>query len=86
MAGSWMSVIYGFGGMRIKDGTLNFNPNLPKEWHAYSFKIRFRKALLHVKLNKKLTEISNLSKIPVEIVLKDKKYLIDAESTISVPN
>jgi maltose phosphorylase len=86
MAGTWMSVIYGFGGMRIKDGTLYFNPNLPKEWHAYSFKIRFRKALLHVKLNKKHTEISNLSKIPVEIVLKDKNYIVDAESTVSVSN
>jgi maltose phosphorylase len=32
MAGTWMSVIYGFGGMRVEENALHFNPYLPKEW------------------------------------------------------
>jgi maltose phosphorylase len=42
MAGTWMSVVEGFGGMRVKDGVLSFNPLLPAEWMALSFKIGFR--------------------------------------------
>jgi maltose phosphorylase len=30
MAGTWMSIVEGFGGMRIKD-TLHFSPKIPKE-------------------------------------------------------
>jgi maltose phosphorylase len=86
MAGTWMSVIYGFGGMRIKEGQLHFNPYIPKEWQAYSFKIRFRKALLHVKISRKSIELSNNSKFPVEVVVRDKKYLIGADETISEVN
>ncbi|MFV0304659.1 MAG: family 65 glycosyl hydrolase domain-containing protein, partial [Moheibacter sp.] len=42
MAGTWMSIVEGFGGMRIKKNTLSFEPRIPKEWNAYSFKVNFR--------------------------------------------
>ena len=42
MAGSWMSVIQGFAGMRVHNGQLLFNPKLPKHWTRLSFKVDFR--------------------------------------------
>jgi maltose phosphorylase len=84
MAGTWMSVIYGFGGMRIHQGELHFNPYVPKEWQAYSFKIRFRKALLQIKISRKTTELSNISKVPVSLFFKGAKYNLEAESSISI--
>jgi len=39
MAGTWMSVVEGFGGMRIVDDKLSFIPQIPKQWSMYSFKI-----------------------------------------------
>jgi len=42
MAGSWMSVIQGFAGMRVCNGKLTFNPKLPKHWKSLSFKVNFR--------------------------------------------
>jgi alpha,alpha-trehalose phosphorylase len=48
MAGTWMGVAYGFAGMRVVDGALNFAPMAPKQWQYYSFKIHFRGALLEV--------------------------------------
>jgi maltose phosphorylase len=32
MAGTWMSIVEGFGGMRVKDNQLHFSPKIPKEW------------------------------------------------------
>ncbi|MFC2138073.1 glycoside hydrolase family 65 protein [Bacteroidota bacterium] len=61
MAGTWMSIVEGFAGMRVKQGKLSFNPYLPEKWEAFSFKIRFRDNLLQVQVRKSETEISNLS-------------------------
>jgi maltose phosphorylase len=86
MAGSWMSVIYGFGGMRIKNGVLSLDPYLPMGWKAYSFKIRYRKALLQIKVNKKEIEVCNISKIEAEIAIKGKMKKIMPDKCIKIPN
>ena len=46
MAGTWMSIVEGFGGMRIKDSQLHFSPQIPQQWQSYSFKINFRGKVL----------------------------------------
>ncbi|QGZ40616.1 alpha,alpha-trehalose phosphorylase [Pseudoduganella flava] len=48
MAGTWMGVAYGFGGMRTDGGTLRFAPTLPKRWQGYRFRIHLRGCLLQV--------------------------------------
>jgi maltose phosphorylase len=48
MAGTWMSIVEGFGGMRVKNDQLHFAPKIPKEWKGYSFKINFRNQILKV--------------------------------------
>jgi trehalose/maltose hydrolase-like predicted phosphorylase len=53
MAGSWLAVVYGFGGMRTARGELSFNPYLPHEWRGYHFRIIFKGSLLEVKVNPK---------------------------------
>ncbi|BFM43306.1 glycoside hydrolase family 65 protein [Flavobacterium sp. CFS9] len=51
MAGTWMSIVEGFGGMRVKNDQLHFSPKIPKEWNGYSFKINFRNQILKVAVN-----------------------------------
>jgi alpha,alpha-trehalose phosphorylase len=48
MAGTWMGIVYGFGGMRQIDGQLFFRPTLPSGWQGYSFSITHQNRLLHV--------------------------------------
>ncbi len=49
MAGTWMAIVQGFGGMRVwEDGKLTFNPQIPAEWTSYSFKINFRGQVIRV--------------------------------------
>ncbi len=52
MAGTWMSVVEGFGGMRIRSDKLCFAPRIPKEWESYSFKINFRNRIIKVNVSK----------------------------------
>ena len=51
MAGTWLSIVEGFGGLRLLNDKLNFEPRIPKEWDAYSFKINFRGRILTVKIS-----------------------------------
>jgi alpha,alpha-trehalose phosphorylase len=51
MAGTWMGVSYGFGGMRVVEGALRFNPAMPARWQHYQFNIQLRGALLQVRVD-----------------------------------
>ncbi|AWM13116.1 family 65 glycosyl hydrolase [Flavobacterium sediminis] len=57
MAGTWMSIVEGFGGMRVKNGTLSFDPKIPAEWQSYSFKVNFRNRIFKVQVSQSGTEI-----------------------------
>ncbi len=52
MAGTWMSVVMGFGGLRIKENLLSFSPMLPSKWEAFQFCIRYRDAIITININK----------------------------------
>ena len=41
MGGSWMTIVYGFAGLRIIDGQIHLNPHLPEHWEGLEFKMRF---------------------------------------------
>jgi maltose phosphorylase len=75
MAGTWMSVIKGFGGMRVKDGKLYFNPFLPDQWNAYAFTVEFRGRAIRVSVSREQTEIKVISGEPIEIIIGEEKEL-----------
>lgn len=52
MAGSWLAVVEGFGGMRVEGDRLVFSPSLPDAWHSMTFKVRFRGKRLTVRATK----------------------------------
>jgi maltose phosphorylase len=60
MAGTWLAVVEGFGGMQVKDGAAWFSPSLPKEWESMSFRVIFRGAELKLELTKDKVAVFNL--------------------------
>lgn len=69
MAGSWLSVIEGFGGMRVRDGILGFDPQLPAGWRSMAFKVDFRGRIVKVAVSPEKTEITIEHGKPLEISL-----------------
>jgi maltose phosphorylase len=57
MAGTWMSVVEGFGGFSVVDDVPHFNPIIPSEWDSYSFKVHFRGRVLCVVVSSISTEV-----------------------------
>ncbi|MDP1814295.1 MAG: family 65 glycosyl hydrolase domain-containing protein [Leadbetterella sp.] len=80
MAGTWMSVVKGFGGMRVKNTQLHLNPILPANWASLSFRIGLKNNLLEIGISKDGVTIKNLSEPDVEISLFDIKVLIKGNS------
>ena len=72
MAGTWMSIVEGFGGMRIKDNKLSFTPKIPKQWKAYSFKVNFRNHVIKVNVTQEQTHFEILSGSNLEILVNNK--------------
>nr|WP_297917191.1 glycoside hydrolase family 65 protein [uncultured Allomuricauda sp.] len=67
MAGTWMSIVEGFGGMRIKEDKLSFEPQIPEQWDSYIFKINFRGQIVTVRIeqNKSSFEITGDTELPI---------------------
>jgi len=77
MAGTWLAIVEGFGGMRILDGKLLLNPLIPVNWQSYSFHSRFRGVLFEVKVTKDCVTITNISEKPLNLIMSDKEYQIE---------
>lgn len=84
MAGTWMAVIKGFGGMRVNNDILHFSPFIPSKWQSYAFKIRFRDRILQVQVAQNKTQLLNLSDTPVDIMVYDKPYHLEADGHLVV--
>lgn len=48
MAGSWISLVYGFAGFRDNGGEFSFSPSLPDAWNRLTFTLRKGEAALEV--------------------------------------
>lgn len=57
MAGTWMSIVEGFGGKRAYNGKLYLAPIIPDVWKEYSFHITFRGHNIEVKVDNNGTTI-----------------------------
>ena len=84
MAGTWLSVVKGFGGMRIKNGKLYFKPNLPHTWKSMSFKIRFREAIINLTASSSKIAITNTGLTSATINVKGKDYLLKPNTEIVI--
>nr|WP_305137501.1 glycosyl hydrolase family 65 protein [uncultured Schaedlerella sp.] len=58
MAGTWQAVVNGFAGLRCQETRLRFSPSLPSEWESYSFKLRYKRALLRIGVSRGQAEFT----------------------------
>jgi maltose phosphorylase len=58
MAGTWISLVQGFGGMRTYAGHLELWPKLPRQWKSYHFSIVYRGSRISVHCKSDQTLIS----------------------------
>ena len=84
MAGTWMSIVEGFGGMRVKNNRLHFEPKIPKEWNGYSFKINFRNQIVKVSVTPNETKFSLDGVASISVFVNGKEVLVEPNSLVTV--
>ncbi|MBD3583115.1 glycoside hydrolase family 65 protein [Flavobacterium selenitireducens] len=84
MAGTWMSIVEGFGGMRVKDGQLHFEPRIPKEWDGYSFKINFRGQILKISVQSGKTDFALEGGNELTVFVNGKSVTVEPNGAVTV--
>ncbi len=84
LAGSWMSVVYGFAGLRSFGGVIQFAPFLPKEWTHYQFVVRIGQALLQVRVESEQAHYSLLEGVQLEVCHRGQSLTVVAGQVSSV--
>ncbi|GGC84360.1 maltose phosphorylase [Flavobacterium lutivivi] len=84
MAGTWMSIVEGFGGMRVKNNQLHFEPRIPKEWNGYSFKINFRNQILKISVHQNETKFTLEGNNPIAVFVNGKEVQVEPNCLVTV--
>ena len=84
MAGTWMSIVEGFGGKRVYDGQLYLNPVIPEQWSGYSFKIIFKGNTIQIDVSHTQLKIISLGKNDLEINVYGNKVMIKTGKEIKI--
>ncbi|PIX12898.1 MAG: family 65 glycosyl hydrolase, partial [Flavobacteriaceae bacterium CG_4_8_14_3_um_filter_31_8] len=84
MAGTWMSIVEGFGGMRIKNNMLSFEPKIPKQWNSYSFKVNFRNTVVKINVQQNGTHFTVDGNEELTILVNDKPIKVVSNNLVTV--
>ena len=74
MAGSWIAIVEGFGGLKIDKKNIIINPKIPKQWNRLKFNIFYKNQIIKFDITNESIIVSgkDLNKITINN-LSDKK-------------
>jgi alpha,alpha-trehalose phosphorylase len=87
LAGAWIGVVAGIGGMRDHGGVLRFTPRLPQALARLAFRLGFRGRRLQVEIQPDRARYTLLDGEPLEIVHHGKRATVEAGEplTLDIP-
>ena len=85
LAGSWIALIAGFGGLRDHDGVLSFKPQLPPTLRRLGFAIRWRGATVQVMISPDEVTYALRDGSPVEIRHCDEAFSLAVDQPVRRP-
>ncbi len=87
--GVWSALVFGFGGMRDFGDQLSFDPRLPVEWDALSYKVRWRGNRLAVRVTEEqleivLEDVAEGASGEVELTVRGVRHVVTADASLKV--
>ena len=83
MGGNYMAVVYGFAGLRIKEGGLFLAPCIPEQWENYAFRMVYHGKKLEIKIDQNQMELCCPDEQGLVLRVYDKEYYV--QGTITIP-
>jgi alpha,alpha-trehalose phosphorylase len=85
MGGVYMSIVYGFGGLRIKEQGISLWPILPAKWKGYGFKLSFEGSRILIQIGKDRCILHLENGDAKEITVYGNTYLLEDTLEIDRP-
>jgi alpha,alpha-trehalose phosphorylase len=85
LAGAWIALVDGFGGMRSFGNNLCFSPRLPRQLERLSFKLRYRGSTIQVTALQHLAMYTLLDGSPVQLSHHGEAFLLTGGSPVTRP-
>ncbi|MFG6119390.1 glycoside hydrolase family 65 protein [Thalassobacillus sp. B23F22_16] len=76
MGGTWMAIVFGFAGLRIKEDGLHLSPQLPEQWESYAFHLHDHGSAIKVQVSWEGVELEVVEGDSVELFVKEEKIEI----------
>ncbi|WP_298838780.1 glycoside hydrolase family 65 protein [Clostridium sp.] len=86
MGGTWMAIVYGFAGLRIKEDFISLSPKLPQKWNDLKFRFLYKESYVQVHMKKDKTEIVSQSHSLVKLKVNNKLYELVFNEKIEIEN
>lgn len=84
MGGTYMGIVYGFAGLRIKETGIYFNPILPDEWDGYEFKICYQGRAIGVHTDKIKTIFKLIEGEEIAIHIRNREYKLCSDVVVNL--
>jgi alpha,alpha-trehalose phosphorylase len=85
LAGTWVALVAGFGGLRYRNGTLSFTPRLPEGLTRLAFNLMFQGRRVHAEITRSGAKYSMADGDPIEIVHNGEKLTLAADKPLTRP-
>ncbi len=69
MAGTWMSVVRGFAGMHVTNGSLCIAPVLPEGWKGFAFHVHFRGRTISIHATEEGCDVRRIAGLPLDVLV-----------------
>ncbi len=83
--GVWMTLVYGFGGLRDHHGQLSFDPRLPSPWRRLSFPLRFHDRRLVVEVTHETLRFTVTEGERLTITVRGRELDLEPEEPVELP-
>ncbi len=82
LAGSWLVLAQGWGGLALDGAVPSFNPAIPPEWTGYRFRLCWRGSVIELRVDQAGCTYGLLSGDPVDIVDHGRPLRIGADAAV----
>jgi len=82
LAGAWTALVSGFGGMRMRDDTLAFAPQLPSGISQLTFRLRYRGRRLSVAITRTEAHYELLEGEPMPLIHHGESLVLEDKTLV----
>jgi alpha,alpha-trehalose phosphorylase len=84
MGGTWMSIVYGFAGIRIKEDYISLSPKLPEVWEQLNFGFLYKRNHIKIAMKKDKTVIINEGNSRINLRVNSILYEVSGGKKIQI--